>query len=84
MRVFVWVSYGHPSVYYAETQEDLRKIYNEVREVLEEFGEDFGAEPDLLSDIGEQETLMLIDAFDGLGVHESFEWGTEFTNLLGR
>jgi len=90
MRVFVWVGYGNSSVYYAETQEDLRKIYNEVRNALrdfytpEEFIETFGPEPDLLSHIRERDVCDMIERFGGFGQHDSFEWGTEFIKLLGR
>ena len=84
MRVFVWVSYGDASVYAASTSAELRFIYSEVRKVLEEFGEELGETPDLLTDIGERETLMIIDAFGGYDVHESFEFGTGFTTVIGR
>lgn len=92
MRVFVWVSYGTPSVYYAETQEDLQKIYNSVRDVMrdfyapEEIEAELGPEPDLdfLMNLQPRHITGLIDTFGGLDEHDSFEWGTEFTNLLGR
>jgi hypothetical protein len=92
MRVFVWISYGNSSVYYAETQEDLRDIYNTVRDVLrdfytpEEFIETFGPEPglDFLMNLQPRHVTGLIDTFGGFGQHEIFEWGTEFTKLLGR
>lgn len=90
MRVFVWASYGNSSVYYADTPEDLRKIFTEVRDALrdfyspEEFVELFGPEPDLLTKITERKVMELIEVFGGFSVHDTFNYGTEFTTVLGR
>lgn len=89
MRVFVWMSYGNPSVFLADNPAQLLTVYNAVRGAMGEFyskedlDEALGAEPDLLKVITEREIINMLDWF-GLGEHESFEWGTGFTKLLGR
>lgn len=88
MRLFVHVAYGNATVHKAETPEDLRKIYNEFREMFrdfydpEDFEELFGPEPDLITPITERTINMMLDSF-GMGEHESLDWGTGFTNLKG-
>jgi hypothetical protein len=82
VRLFVHMAYGNPTVYSAETERDLRIIYNAMADILEDFGEKPNR-PDLITPVTERMIVNLIDSF-GIGEHESFEYGTEFTNLIKR
>ena len=96
VRVFNWVSYGSITTYLADTPERLRAIYDEISAVMNDFTEneiegvkrvDAWLKPRSHESydphkVFERAILMLIDEFGGTDVHETFEHGTGFDDIL--
>lgn len=94
MNVFNWVSYGNITTYMADTPERLKSIYDKIADTMNKFTEDeqVGVErvnawlskqknpsnPAIL----ERAINNLIQEFGGTDVHETFEYGTGFDEII--
>lgn len=94
VRVFNWVSYGNITTYLADTPGRLRAIYDEISAVMNDFTEDevegvkrvdawlaSRTDPNN-TEVLERAVIKLIDEFGGTSVHETFEHGTGFDEIL--
>lgn len=79
-EVFFWVSYGSIDVYSAETEEDMKNLFDDIVESIDLWG----MEKQIVKAkmVGEQKSwraavIQIMNNID-IGSHEQFEDGTGF------
>lgn len=88
MRVFVWKSYGNIEVCAADTIPQLSTLFKEICACLDDWHlDDIIVELDAMIEKNKTDIRIYYKAINLLleeievGSHESFEYGTGFTNI---
>lgn len=85
MRIFIWKSYGDVDVYRADTLESLKKIFDEIIDILDDWGmtdEVTEAKEAVIANTERAHVLAISDLIgEQVGTHETFEYGTAFGTL---